>query len=226
MMEPRVIAQLVKSGRQQEALDLLAKTAQNYRDQRDAAGLAHTIHQQAALLLETSPGECLSLCTEAEEILRSREQPLQVVQVQLTSCQAMLALGDWQSATRRLDECRYSLGRLDPDFQIDLLFRLRISQVLVEAAYLGYQQGADNLEDLYHKLLDLAEQLEQVRRMRPGDFNTVWLFGELDLYERIVAVAYQLGLVTQAANWAERTKSRRLLDLLLNLPFGQENPDE
>lgn len=222
-MTGQAVDDLVKSGRRREALALLEAAAQTCRRENDLLGLAQGLHQQAALHLETSPGETLTLCAEAEQILRSEGRPLQAIQVQLTSCQAMLVLGDWGPATRRLEECRYSLERHEPDFQTSLWFDLRIAQLLAEAAYLGYQREGGNLEDLYAKLLHLAEKLEGMRRIRPGEFQTLWLFGELDLYERIVAVAYHLGLVSQAANWAERSKSRRLLDLLLNLPFDQEH---
>lgn len=226
MINAQTIAQFVRSGRSDEALTLLEEAETVYRRQGNQRGLAEVYHQQAALLISSSPAKALSLCDEAELLFRNVGHPLKAIQVRLTSSQVLLGQGRWQQARQRLDECQILLDAIETENYVDPTLHLRLTQLLAEITYVGYQQGANNLEELYQVLLSLAEQLEKVRRMRPGTFDTLWLFGKLDVYERIVAVAYQLGLMTQAANWAERTKSRRLLDLLLNLPFGQENEHE
>src|SRR5207237_7708274 len=111
---------------------------------------------------------------------------------------------------------------LDEGESVGPAARVLLLRLKAEIMYVGFQQEGENLEELYQVLQSIVAQLERVRRILPGSFATVWLFGRLDVYERVVAVAYQLGLVAQAADWAERTKARRLLDLLLNLPLEQE----
>ena len=106
MMEQDVIARLVKTGRRGEALDLLEQAAHVCRQRSDQAGLAQAIHQRAALLLDTAPAESLSLCAQAEEILLAEDRPFQALQVQLTSCQALLARGGWQPAARHCSDGR------------------------------------------------------------------------------------------------------------------------
>lgn len=145
------------------------------------------------------------------------------VEPALAAIRHALGRGDLQEVRKTIGECRILLGPLAEDEASPL--RLELLQRQAEATYLGYQQGEDCLEEHYRALSALTESLERMRRLRPGPFETLWLFGRLDVYERRVAVAFQLGLVAEAANWAERSRSRRLLDLLLNLPLGQEDVD-
>jgi hypothetical protein len=145
------------------------------------------------------------------------------IESRLAAIRGALGGGDWREAASRIGECRILLGPLAEDEASPL--RLELLQLQAEATYIGYQQGEDCLEEHYRCLSALTESLEAMRRLRPGRFETLWLFGRLDVYERRVAVAYQLGLVAEAANWAERSRSRRLLDLLLNLPLQQEEAD-
>lgn len=179
---------------------------------------------QIARLIESgSFEEALEQLKAIERTCRRQGNHLKAVQALMMLSQVLLGRGQWRQARQKLDECQILLAALEAEDPVDPVLYLQWTQLLAEVTYVGYQQGANNLEELHKVLLRLVEQLEKVRRMRPGAFYTLKLFGELDVYERIVAVAYQLGLVAQAANWAERTKSRRLLDMLLNLPFGQED---
>ena len=141
---------------------------------------------------------------------------LEPLRLRLLSCRSLVAEGCWADALTILDECSHQLAVMAPEFLVGLAFRLEIRRLLAEASYVGYKQGADNLEDMYARLRDLAEEIERLRRILPGSVGTIWLFGRVDLYERLVAVAYQLGMIAEAAEWAERAKSRALLDQLVN----------
>ena len=189
------------------------------QQEHDEKAMAEAYLQQASLALTDSASEALKLSELAENLFRRVGDALKATQARLISSKASLAQGQWGQAKHRLDGCKILLAPLEKDHKIDPAFRLLLLQLEAEIVYVGCQQGHNNLNDLYEALLNLAEELEKARRLRPGQFDTIWLFGQLDVYERLVAVAYQLGLITQAFNWAERTKARRLLDLLLNLPF-------
>ena len=187
---------------------------------------AETYLNEAERLIEVSPIKALELCDLAEQLYRSAGQKLQAIRARFLSSQIFLAQGQWRPAKRRFDECQTLLAGLDEWKTVGSSARLWLLRLRAEILYVGFQKEGENLEELYEALQDLVTQLERVRRILPGSFSTVWLFGRLDVYERLVAVAYQLGLVEQAADWAERTKARRLLDLLLNLPLEQEHASE
>lgn len=184
---------------------------------------AETYLNEAASLIEVSPGKALELCDLAEQLYRSAGQKLQAIRARLLSSQILLAQGQWRSAKRRFAESQALLAGLDDGKNVGSSARLWLLRLKAEILYVGFQKEGENLEELYEALQNIVAQLERMRRILPGSFSTIWLFGRLDVYERLVAVAYQLGLVEEAADWAERTKARRLLDLLLNLPLEQEH---
>ena len=192
-------------------------------DPNDKAGAAEKYLREAARLIEVSPQRALELCDLAEEASRDAKQGTKAVRARLLSSQIFLAQGQWRQARRRFDESLALLGGLDQRGTIGPSARLWLLRLKAEIAYVAFTKEGEDLEELYQILQHIVEQLERMRRILPGSFSTVWLFGRLDVYERLVAVAYQLGLVEEAADWAERTKARRLLDLLLNLPVEQEH---
>lgn len=184
---------------------------------------AETYLREAARLIEVSPQRALELCTFAEQLSRDAGQRFKAIRARLLSSQILLAQGQWRQARQRFDECQALLGGLAEGETIGPSARLWLLRLKAEIMYVGFQKESESLEELYQILQSIVAQLERMRRILPGSFSTVWLFGRLDVYERLVAVAYQLGLVEEAADWAERTKARRLLDLLLNLPLQQEH---
>ena len=198
------------------------ETNKKYPNDSCAPDLAETYLREAAGLVQVSPPRALELCDFAEQLSREAGQRIKAIRARLLSSQILLAQGQWRQARQRFDECQALLGGLDENETIGPSARLRLLCLKTEIMYVGFLKEGESLEELYQALQSIVVQLERMRRILPGTFSTVWLFDRLDVYERLVAVAYQLGLVEEAADWAERTKARRLLDLLLNLPLEQE----
>lgn len=85
-----------------------------------------------------------------------------------------------------------------------------------EDAYRRYREGRGRLDAAYHAVLELLEELEQLRLQNPHGVTDVVLLGHLDPRELAAVLAYGQGLNREAFEHLERARGRALLDRTLN----------
>jgi len=196
---------LRRLGRHAEALADL-DTAEQVFTASDCAGwVAVVAGDRAALLADT--GAWSAAATEAElaaNELARRGQVVDSAQATLVQARALQAMGDAAGARRAVDRVLTVVsGRGLPWLEYQawrLMGALRLGEQPAAQALEAFEAAIDNLEQVQGRILTEA--------------RSSFLADKLDVYESAVGLCLEAGAVARAFDYAERAKSRALVDAL------------
>lgn len=224
----RVVAQAIvnkavayaKLGRYPEALASLAEAHQIFAEEGNAVWIASTDLETAAVLLHQGCyRESLAAAQKSATVFKIHSLPVEEAQAYLVAARAALTLGQHEKAHRLATEA-LDIGE---------------TRNVPTLTYQGHQVlGALAVArgDRHEALAAFERAIEAVERLRGRlmvEFRVGFLEDKTQIYEDIVSLCLDLNRPHQGLEYAERAKSRALLDLLayrLDLSIQARNSGE
>lgn len=196
-----------------EAESALAAAHALFAAEGNEVWMALTDLRRAALLIEDGrTDEALRLALNSADVFRRRELPAEMAQAWLTAAQAALAAGD----NEQVEQLATQALAIAQERGVPLL--IQQSHALLAAL----RQKQDEPEGALVELEAALQQLERLRGRIMVEYRAGFLEDKQTIYEDALLLSLQLERPEQALTYAERAKSRALLDLLahrLNLSF-------
>ena len=192
-------------GRYAEALESLAEARQIFEEKGNRAKVAYTNLETAALLLRQGRhAEGMATAQACAAIFREFELAVEEAHAQLIASQAALALGDLDQASELVS---HALSVGEARDVPDLRYQGRHLAALIVGAQ-GNRGGA---------LIAFDRAIEEVERLRGQlmlEYRVSFLEDKERIYEDVVALCLDMVEPALGLEYAERAKSRTLLDLL------------
>jgi hypothetical protein len=192
-------------GRYAEALASLAEARQIFEEEGNVAWMASCDLETAAVLLrQDRPDDSLATAQRCAAFFEAHDMPVEMAQARLVGARAALALEQYDSA---LD---LATGALEVGQQRNgpaLTYRGQQLPGALAAAQ-GNQQEASAAFD------QAIEAVEQLRGRLMVEFRVGFVEDKEELYQDAVALCLDLDQPLLGLEYAERAKSRALLDLL------------
>jgi tetratricopeptide (TPR) repeat protein len=192
-------------GQYQQALASLAEARQIFEGAGNHARVAYADMESAALLLRQGRyKDCLALAETCATVFKDYDLTVEEVQAHLLASQAALALACHDQALRLVkDALRVAEARNIPHLKYQghhLLGMLAAAQGDRQEALAAFDQA--------------IEEVEQLRGRLMLEHRVSFLEDKAAIYEDIVALCLDLDQPLHGLEYAERAKSRALLDLL------------
>jgi CHAT domain-containing protein/tetratricopeptide (TPR) repeat protein len=191
--------------RYEEALQALAETRQIFMDEGNKVWVASTDVETAVILSHQGEAQAsFDLALACANIFAAHDFPVEEAQAFLIAAQAALQLGQ-QTTAQEL---------------IATALPIAESQALPTLAYQAYYllgalaRTRGNLEEARTHFERATTQLEQLRGRLMVEFRADFLEDKQTVYEDLVQLSLDLGEAEQGLAYAERAKSRALLELL------------
>ncbi len=191
--------------RYDEALSSLSEARHIFEEGGNAVWVASTDLETAAVQLRQERFEdSLASASACAEVFRVHDSPVEEAQAQVVAARAALALGKYAQAERLTGEA-LAIGetRHLPTLAYHghrLLGALAVARGNSQAALAEYDQTIEALERLRGKLM--------------VEFRVGFLEDKEVIYQDAVGLCVDFNLPARALEYAERAKSRALLDLL------------
>ncbi len=155
--------------------------------------------------LDGRPDDARRLAAEADAIATTRMNPLSLAAVQLLRARLDLADGDFDGAAHAASRVLARNRRVYAPWM-----RIEAHRIVARA----HAQGGRHDQALAAYTLAI-EELERYRGgVPPDEYMSAFLSGRTRLYEEIVELLVAMGDADSAFEFAERAKSRALVDLL------------
>jgi len=188
-----------------EALESLAEARQTFEAEGNHIWIAATDLEKAAILLRQGRcDESLALAQECAVLFQDRKLPVEAAQARQAAARAALALGEIPQAHR------LALETLDVGQARDIPMLKYQGHVLVGAVALARGRPREAL-DAY----DLAiQEVERLRGRLMIEYRSGFVEDKEEIYQDAVRLCLDLDEAVRGLEYAERAKSRALLDLL------------
>ena len=191
--------------RYEEALASLAEARHIFEEGGNAVWVASTDLETAAVQLRRDQfEECLMSALTCADVFRVHDSPVEEAQAHVVAARAALALGRYAQAERLTGEA-LAIGE---------------TRNLPTVAYHGHRLfGAlavarGNFQEALAEYDQTIEALERLRGKLMVEFRVGFLEDKEEVYQDAVRLCIDLDLPARALEYAERAKSRALLDLL------------
>jgi tetratricopeptide (TPR) repeat protein len=192
-------------GRIVEATAALEVARRMFAEELNPVWMAHADLRKAALLLRQGRFEdSLAVSVQAGDLLRGRELPVAEAEAHLAEAQANLGLGRRDAA--RLAAEKALAAAEDRDLPVLLYQGYHLLAALAESA--GW------VEEAQRQCARAITQVERLRGRLMVEFRSGFLEDKDVLYEDMVCLCLELRQPDEALEYAERAKSRALVDLL------------
>jgi len=194
-----------KLGRYPEALDSLAEARKIFAAQGNRVGVASTELETATVLtLQHRHEESLPMAQACAGIFETYDLPVEGAQARLVAARAALALG-WHDQARHLASETLEIGRTRnvPTLTYQghqLLGALAAARGDQEEALAAYDRAIEAVERLRGRLM--------------VEFRVGFLEDKEEIYGDVVGLCLDMDQPRRGLEYAERAKSRALLDLL------------
>jgi tetratricopeptide (TPR) repeat protein len=192
-------------GRYTDALNSLAEARQAFADEGNRVQVAATDLETAAVLQRQGRhAESLIMARECAVVFEDGDLPIEQAQAKLVAAQAATALGDDDQALRLTTA---ALG-ISEERNVPTL------------KYKGYQllgalaAGRGDLQSALDYCDRAIREVERLRGRLMVEFRVGFVEDKEEIYEDAVGVCLELGRPLRGLQYAERAKSRVLLDLL------------
>lgn len=188
-----------------DAINSLDEARQLFVQEGNLPAIAETDLQRAAVsILQGCPEEGLALARECAAVFRSHDLPVWQARAGLVAARAALALNKIETSQTLISQALSIGERLNlPDLNYPcrhLLGQLALKKGRPEEGLAAFEQAIQDLELLCGRLMI--------------EFRANFVEDKERIYEHAVAVCLDLGQPPRALEFAERAKSRALLDLL------------
>ena len=192
-------------GRHAEALTSLAEARHIFEQGSNAVWVASTDLETAAVLLRQGRfEECLALALSCADVFEAHDSPVEEAQAWLVAARTALALGRHSQAQSLTNEVlAIGQARNLPTLIYQghrLCGALAAAQGSAQEALKEYDQTIEALDRLRGKLM--------------VEFRVGFLEDKEEIYQEAVGLCVDLDLPERALDYAERAKSRALVDLL------------
>jgi len=209
----RVVAQAIVNeavaylelGRYPEALASLAEARQIFEKEGNTVWVASTDLETAAVLLQQGRcDESLAVAQESATVFKAHGLPVEEAQAHLVAARAALALG------RHDETCRLATEALD----------VGETRNVPTLAYQGHQllgalaAARGGRQEALTAFKRAIEAVERLRGRLMVEFRVGFLEDKEEIYEDVVGLCLELNQPVRGLEYAERAKSRALLDLL------------
>ncbi len=192
-------------GRYDDALDLLAQARATFGAEGNGMWVAFSDLESAEVLQRVGRhAESLALVVVARRVLHDHGLPVEEAEAGLTAARAAFALGDLDHAATLLTQAR-AIGEQD-DLPA-ILYPYHHLQ-----ARLAEKRG--ELDAALKEVARASRELERLRRQLMIEHRVDFLEDKGSVYEDAVALCMELGRPAEGLAYAERAKSRALLELL------------
>jgi CHAT domain-containing protein len=192
-------------GHHEQALDSLAEARQAFAEEGNRVWVASTDLEKAAVLLRLGrPSESLAQARECAAVFRKHDLPVEEAQAHLVAAYAAFALGEHDRALRLTSEA-LTIGEKR---NVPTL-RYRSNRLLGDLAF----EGGDTRQALtaYDRAI---RDVERLRGRLMVEFRVGFVEDKEEIYGSAVDLCLILDEPLRALDYAERAKSRALLDLL------------
>jgi len=206
--------------RYEEALSALFDARQIFAEAGNQVQATSTDLQRAAVLLcQARFQESLKIAQECVAIFKTHSLPIEAAQAMIVAARTTLALGEYSLACEFLKEA-LQVGE-----------KLNIPTVRYQShSHLGALAAAQGNVSTAQLEYELAiQELEQLRGRLMVEFRVGFLEGKENLYEEMVRLCIDQDQPQLGLEYAERAKSRALLDLLayrLDLRIQARDPKD
>ncbi|GAB4517334.1 MAG: CHAT domain-containing protein [Anaerolineae bacterium] len=176
-----------------------------YEEEGNHTAMAMVDLEAAALMQRQEMWEAaLDLALRAQQTFRERELPLPLARAHWTAARSLAALGDLDRAEQQLDQAAALFAAEDVPHLAHYLHRLR--------GQLWRARGAPvaALGEFEHAI----ELLERLRGRMMIEFRAEFLEDKQEIYEEAVSLCLELDRPEAALEFAERAKSRALVELV------------
>ncbi|HLF75464.1 MAG TPA: CHAT domain-containing tetratricopeptide repeat protein [Anaerolineales bacterium] len=191
--------------RYEEALNSLSEARKIFAETGNQVRAASTdLETSAILLCQARYAESLAMAQECVAVFKARSLPIEAAQAFIVAARAALALKEYPQAYEFLNEA-LQVGE-----------KLNIPTVRYQGhALLGALAAGQGDVETAQKEYDLAiQEVEQLRGRLMVEFRVSFLEGKENLYEEMVRLCIDQDQPLLGLEYAERAKSRALLDLL------------
>jgi CHAT domain-containing protein/tetratricopeptide (TPR) repeat protein len=206
--------------RYDEALDSLAEAHQIFVDAGNQVRAASTnLERSAVLLCQARHLESFTIAQECFAVFKTHSLPIEGAQALIVAARGALALKEYSRTYDFLNEAL----RLGEEF--------KIPTVRYQGhALLGALAVAQDEKRTAQREYELAiEEVEKLRGRLMVEFRVSFLEGKESLYESMVGLCIDQNQSLRGLEYAERAKSRALLDLLayrLDLNIQAKDADD
>jgi len=203
-----------------EALSSLSKARQIFIEVGNDMRVASTdLERSVVLLCQERNAEGLALAQECIAVFKTYQLPIEEAQSLIVAARAALASNHYQQANEFLVEA------------LQLSQALNIPTVRYQSysllGTLAYEQG--NVKTAQMQFERAIREVEQLRGRLMVEFRIGFLEDKESLYQNMVDLCIKQGELFRGLEFAERAKSRALLDLLayrLDLAIQARNPED
>jgi CHAT domain-containing protein len=176
-----------------------------FAEEPNPVWMAHADLHRAALLLHQGRFEdSLAVAGQAADLFRDRDMPVPEAEAFLTEAQANLALGRYDAARVAAENALAAAEARDLPV---LLYRGYHLLAALAAA-------AGRVEEVQTQCARAITEVERLRGRLMLEFRSGFLEDKEILYQDMVCACLDLGCPDLALEYAERAKSRALIDLL------------
>ncbi len=191
--------------RYEEALNSLSEAHQIFADAGNQVRAASTDLERAAVLLCLKRySDSLAMAQECVAIFRAHRLPIEGAQALMVAARAALALKEYPQV------CEFLKEALRVGEEVNIPIARYQSHAL-----LGTLAAAQGDVETAQKEYELAiQEVEQLRGRLMVEFRVSFLEGKESLYEEMVGLCIERDQPLLGLEYAERAKSRALLDLL------------
>jgi len=201
-----------------ESLDSLAEARQIFAALGSPVRATSTdLERAGVLLLQARHLEGLRLAEECVTVFRAHSLPMEAAQALIVAARGALALREYTLVCKFLKEA-LQIGENLP------IVRYQSHSLLGK---LAATQGDANTAQLEYELA--IQEVEQLRGRLMVEFRVSFLEGKEDIYEEMVWLCIEQDQPLLGLEYAERAKSRALLDLLsyrLDLTIQAKDPKD
>lgn len=191
--------------RYEEALNSLSEARQIFAEAGNQVRAASTDLERAAVLLyQQRHQESLAMAQDCVAVFKAHNLPIEEAQALTIAARAALALKEYPRVCEFLNEALHVGDKLDiPTVRYQghsLMGALAVAQGNVETAQKEYELA--------------IQEVEQLRGRLMVEYRVSFLEGKESLYEEMVGLYIDQDRPLLGLEYAERAKSRALLDLL------------
>jgi tetratricopeptide (TPR) repeat protein len=198
-------AALARLGQRDRALALLGRARESFAAEGNEVWAAHADLQQSEVLKQLGQHEpAIAVAAQVSDTYRRLGLKTKHAYAQLLVAHALIEQARWSDALSRLQAAQHTLDGLAAPW---LAHR-------IEAGYGRVYEGQGDAQQAIHHYRLAAEHMEHMAVTIPAEeHRTAFVADKLAPYEGLVALTAPRA-AAEAFEWAERAKSRALVDLL------------
>jgi CHAT domain-containing protein len=206
--------------RYEESLGSLSEARQIFVEADNQVGAASTDLEKAAVLLcQARYLECLKIAQDCVAIFKAHSLAMEAAQALIVAARAALAMREYPQVCQFLQEA------------LQVADELNIPNVRYQGhSLLGALAAVQGDLETARREYELAiQEVEQLRGHLMVEFRVNFLEGKENLYEEMVRLCLDQNRPLLGLEYAERAKSRALLDLLahrLDLTIQARDPED